>query len=91
MDQNALLDFAIEAVAALIDQCTQLSRQPRADAFYLALKTHLNHVRGRLNRRASCDIDRILALLEALERIAKVSINIPVSRPSASVLLASQH
>jgi len=72
MDLYTLISFAIEAVAALRDQSNRLFQQPRGDAFFLTLKTHLMHVQGRLEDRTSCDINRVLLLLEALERLAKV-------------------
>jgi hypothetical protein len=83
MDKDALVDFAIEAVTELQYQSNQLFQQPKSDVFFLTLKTHLTHVQGRLEKRASCHIKRVIALLEALERLAKVSLTM---RASISVL-----
>jgi len=79
MDPHILISFVIEAVAALRYQLNQLFQQLRDDAFFLTLETHLRHVQSRLERRTSCDIDRVLLLLEALERLAKVASPSPYS------------
>jgi hypothetical protein len=75
MNREALAKFTTEATTALRGQCIYLFRQVRHDNFILDLKTHLTHVESRLERSESLLEGRLLDILSALERLARVRDN----------------